>query len=872
MIFILCIFLFGCPIFNPPKPPMNQTTGDGGIKVTDGKKLIYSDDFSDYTVSWYQDEINLGSSSFIVEIKNAKSTSCEIAIKAIASRLSGKAAISILELREKAYEVKHWMPDVKCEKIDDSLNVSNPSGFIEKCMDMGRFEITSKTQSVWENLGKHKESVGDSAETSFRTISLNARDSLGSISNDGIITELNGAKYYKVVVTWPVGLWANEQGAGWGGVADISINLNNEHVSTPWALSGWSYRQPVTFTNNNATASLDINYTIAATIDTSTLIGDGKMQADCDDLRVSSNSSGTEYEVDRNVSSCNSASTIVEFRTNETIAASTTKQDWFIYYGNSGASAPAVNKSNVYWLDQTFGGTEFESFIYTKNGTLCAVSDGMARCSGTGTASFYSNNNVTTGMYLYYQAWAGQSTIDNVLYMLYPSTKSSHTTYLDRYNASGTLKNNYVIDHVDAVETVNWYNTLYEEKMFYNSSNTEIWNWRNGVTKAARNTTLTMNYIMMHGFYASLSFNFALDNITMWEYIYPLPTVSLGAEEFSVIASSAALCNATACTPLGVPYHNNPTAWNASGICTSGDGGDLTGRFYLNINSTTINMTPIFPWISAQTNYSNVSLYGFLVNKSDTISVNLTCTEDNLTFSSNSTSTYYTVNNTAPIQAASSITSNDSGYYNNSLLTCANGTYSDYDGDARNDSAYWSWYLNSTTNTGVHTPTFNVATNKLNISDILNCSVIVNDTGWDMKSAPMAFSPPVTIQSRIPNLNITFPTGQTMANFTCYQAYMNNTPPNGQTNLMPILNIRNNHTSAYENITIALNESLAQNFTIWAQLTSYRHLGSLNLSTTPQVIIRKLAVGQSRGIWMEGECQNVTSGTSMQFAFVWGAD
>ena len=333
--------------------------------------------------------------------------------------------------------------------------------------------------------------------------------------------------------------------------------------------------------------------------------------------------------------------------------------------------------------------------------------------------------------------------------------------------------------------------------------------------------------------------------------------------------SLVTLCNSTACTALGTPYYNTQSL-NASGNCSTADSASpFTGNFtfYQNGSAYRVNLT--YNWVANLTNYTNDTIPGTVLKKSDTWLVGLTCGNSTQN-STQANSSAITVNNTAPAQTAGAIVSNDTRYLNTSLLTCNNGTFTDADSDARNATAWWQWWLNDTTQLSGHTGTLNVATYKLNESDRVNCSVIVNDTGWDMKSAPKIYSPAITIGGAL-DLNYSFPTGQTSANFTCAQAYMNNSPPNGQTKTIPILNITSNEvTDTYYNITLYLNQSLTAGFSIWAQPSYYRNPSSVNLSTSPQIIIKRLANQSSIGLWMWGECYNVTDDQSMSFSFEFG--
>ena len=115
----------------------------------------------------------------------------------------------------------------------------------------------------------------------------------------------------------------------WGSKGRWKINPEN------WWDAGWDYRAPLTVTDNNASGDTVAGTVSRLTSDTSTLIGAGKMQADCDDIRIIYTDN-----TDLNVSheGCNTAYTNIYFMTQNTISGSDST-NYEVYYGNAGASA-----------------------------------------------------------------------------------------------------------------------------------------------------------------------------------------------------------------------------------------------------------------------------------------------------------------------------------------------------------------------------------------------------------------------------------------------------------------------------------------------------------------------------------------------------
>lgn len=217
------------------------------------------------------------------------------------------------------------------------------------------------------------------------------------------------------------------------------------------------------------------------------------------------------------------------------------------------------------------------------------------------------------------------------------------------------------------------------------------------------------------------------------------PTITGYSPEESisgVFSQNVTLCNGTTCSVLGTLYKGNPSALNASGNCSSISISPLRGYFQFDVNGTAFKNTTTYNWIGNQTNYTNASVSGAAINKSDTWSVGLICYDE----TSNSTETMsqaFTVNNTAPTITAPSITANTYDYLNTSVFTCTNGTYSDYESDPQNATGWYRWFLNGTVLPGQTAQTIlaSNATIKANATDRIICEWQAQDTGYSRFNA-----------------------------------------------------------------------------------------------------------------------------------------
>jgi len=97
-----------------------------------------------------------------------------------------------------------------------------------------------------------------------------------------------------------------------------------------------------------------VDYTARiATLDTQALIAAADMQADCSDLRMTYYDGLSWQELSRHVIGCNTTTTDIRFALVADIPASTTDDNYYLYYNNSAPAAlPAMTETSVYlWYD-----------------------------------------------------------------------------------------------------------------------------------------------------------------------------------------------------------------------------------------------------------------------------------------------------------------------------------------------------------------------------------------------------------------------------------------------------------------------------------------------------------------------------------------
>ncbi|MGD1993928.1 MAG: hypothetical protein PVI59_12105, partial [Anaerolineae bacterium] len=127
--------------------------------------------------------------------------------------------------------------------------------------------------------------------------------------------------------TWNVACEDDTANTAWGTERTIYVDSEPD----PWWQCGYDYRVRLTIHENAGHALAD--YPVYATVDTATLIAAGKMQADCDDVRVTYDGA----EIPSQVVGCNASDTRIWLQTD--LAASAGKPGFYLYYGNPTATA-----------------------------------------------------------------------------------------------------------------------------------------------------------------------------------------------------------------------------------------------------------------------------------------------------------------------------------------------------------------------------------------------------------------------------------------------------------------------------------------------------------------------------------------------------
>lgn len=109
-----------------------------------------------------------------------------------------------------------------------------------------------------------------------------------------------------------------------------------------WWDTDWQYRKPVTVTENAGTTLAE--YQVKVSIDTASLVNDGKLRSDCADLRAADDAGDAiDYWLE---SRCNTADTIIWLQIPS--LASGTDTNAYLYYGNPSIASTASDEMAVF--------------------------------------------------------------------------------------------------------------------------------------------------------------------------------------------------------------------------------------------------------------------------------------------------------------------------------------------------------------------------------------------------------------------------------------------------------------------------------------------------------------------------------------------
>lgn len=329
--------------------------------------------------------------------------------------------------------------------------------------------------------------------------------------------------------------------------ANVSGNIFNYTLDPTWNSTNFMYARQVNVRNNNDTIALGTNYTVNFTtyLNTASLISAGKMQADCDDLTITYNGTGTPTNINRDVVACNTASTQITWKLQASIAGSTNDStSYVIQYGNNNtALIPMYNKDFVYWVFDDFSGS-FNTTRWTCDVGTCTQAGGILTVGGLTDNRFLANN---------YYSKVGSLTQSQIQFIVNTSTVGATACFgygpgetnqtsaaaqcggvegLSITSAGGPAAEALTLFPVDP--TIQRF-----LRLLLNGTNHTLYNSVGGSVSVATGAGgLTTTSVMKPGGYRTGVNFLSFDNFTVLQYIYPEPTITLDGEFTNASAPS----------------------------------------------------------------------------------------------------------------------------------------------------------------------------------------------------------------------------------------------------------------------------------------------------------------------------------------------
>jgi len=357
----------------------------------------------------------------------------------------------------------------------------------------------------------------------------------------------------------------------------------------PWWNSSWSYKKPVTITYSGSALS---NYQVEIITDTQSLITAGKMQSDCDDIRMIDSGEGADDELDYWIhKGCNTTETEIWVKVPSIPDGGKTI---YMYYGNSAAAA-ASSGTNTFpdYYDDCSLLTD-----WANSGASVYSTDGVPSPSfeATGGNYAYKDIGLTTNKVLEYDGYVIPDSV--TLQNLYFLTNSSGAGQMFRLEArSGNSPGLASTASWTSWNAPSGYSPVsagvwHEVKIALNS--TTAYGYVDGASFGSYTFTNNGGYIAVHGDGGSVTGG-RFDNIRVRQYSATEPTTEVGSEiEFAdvTVASFGSQTNS-----LNIPSTNQYVGGGFSIV-------DNTGS--RNITGITITEHGT---VDAQTNLANVKLY-----------------------------------------------------------------------------------------------------------------------------------------------------------------------------------------------------------------------------------------------------------------------
>ncbi|MEK7595865.1 MAG: DUF2341 domain-containing protein [Patescibacteria group bacterium] len=327
-------------------------------------------------------------------------------------------------------------------------------------------------------------------------------------------------------------------------LASLFYRFSSNSAQAAWFDDSYSYRQKTTVSNSG---TVQTDFQVSITIDTATLITAGKMQSDCDDIRITdTNGKLLPHVIEEGSAPCNNASTKIWVKIPSIL---TTGQILYIYYGNPSATNAQDGKA-VFAFYENFNAATLSGTFTATGGT--SISGGALTIT---TGAVYTNATILPDsrsyMYEYRTQWSStvvdyagmminntqsgsgnNSDLDKLIYMMSNAT----TSIAQRgFAADGTAASYNIINNMTLYTPTA--TTYYIDGFSMDSSEIKFWNNGSQVGTTGTGSWSAQPYLWLGRYPGSTSGTTDITDITIdWvrarKYASTAPSASsTGSEE-----------------------------------------------------------------------------------------------------------------------------------------------------------------------------------------------------------------------------------------------------------------------------------------------------------------------------------------------------
>ncbi|MFH1959580.1 MAG: DUF2341 domain-containing protein, partial [Patescibacteria group bacterium] len=316
----------------------------------------------------------------------------------------------------------------------------------------------------------------------------------------------------------------------WGAVFVLIIFLplallrlkTPQETEAGWFNDGWGYRKSVAITNAGADQT---DYQVAITLDTAALITAGKMQSDCDDIRITDHQGKVlPYWIEESGAyACNDSDTKIWTKAPSLPTSGATI---LVYYGNSSATSATSGDSTFEFFDD-FSSPSIDSAKWTQ-GTI-GTTTGTDFSQASGLLSDGNTNRYIQSTTAYTGNYAASTRV-------YTTTSAANGYTTVGFWAS-TSNNFGILDHNGTTYIRNdssWPNYSYNGSGQWNRdevrvTGTSATHWRTGETSGSTtagntNSGLSSEYLRLGARYDSSASN--QNFVADWDWIFVRKTTT----------------------------------------------------------------------------------------------------------------------------------------------------------------------------------------------------------------------------------------------------------------------------------------------------------------------------------------------------------